>query len=343
VLLLALLVLLETLGRATGWLGGPGPEAWHARLGLTVGPALAVVGVAYVLAPLEQVMPLSIALVLVGAGLAVSCWKVRWPRAGRWLTLRALLPVPFVLGLLLYPMLHTALDAQRRMQVERALDQFGQGQDPRLVFAIEQALQELAADSLLGVLLTTDPDSVRLDSLADAVLRGSLLGSLTGTYEVNLTFFDRERRPIGRYEGSPIASGAEALAQDAAEFAALWQAFRRSEGRLPFIMQLGGRREPGRLQVFVESDDITRFNFGDNLTVAPNGHLIVCEDQYTRDVDNHLRGVTPDGGLYAFGRLHEQTELAGACFSPDGSTLFVNVYSPGRTLAITGPWESFRS
>lgn len=107
--------------------------------------------------------------------------------------------------------------------------------------------------------------------------------------------------------------------------------------------QPGERREPGRLQVFVESDDITRFNFGDNLTVAPNGHLIVCEDQYTRDVDNHLRGVTPDGGLYAFGRLHEQTELAGACFSPDGSTLFVNVYSPGRTLAITGPWESFRS
>ncbi len=99
--------------------------------------------------------------------------------------------------------------------------------------------------------------------------------------------------------------------------------------------------EPGRLQVFVESDDIEKFNFGDNLTVAPNGHLIVCEDQYTRNVDNHLRGVTPDGALYDFARLHEQTELAGACFSPDGSTLFVNVFSPGKTLAITGPWEQF--
>jgi secreted PhoX family phosphatase len=107
--------------------------------------------------------------------------------------------------------------------------------------------------------------------------------------------------------------------------------------------QDGERREPGRLQVFVESGDITTFNYGDNLTVAPNGHLIVCEDQYTRDVDNHLRGVTPDGGLYDFARLHEQTELAGACFSPDGSTLFVNVYSPGRTLAITGPWGSFQA
>ena len=37
-------------------------------------------------------------------------------------------------------------------------------------------------------------------------------------------------------------------------------------------------------------------------------------------------------------RLRRQTELAGACFSPDGRTLFVNAYSPTMTLAITGPW-----
>jgi secreted PhoX family phosphatase len=101
------------------------------------------------------------------------------------------------------------------------------------------------------------------------------------------------------------------------------------------------RREPGRLQNFVESDDISRLNFCDNLTVAPNGHLILCEDQYTTDVDNHLRGVTPAGELYDFAVLHPETELAGACFSPDGSTLFVNVFSPGKTLAITGPWRRF--
>jgi len=103
------------------------------------------------------------------------------------------------------------------------------------------------------------------------------------------------------------------------------------------------RREPGRLQNFLESAAITEFNFGDNLTIAPNGHLIVCEDQYTPNVDNHLRGVTPSGATYEFGRLRVQTELAGACFSPDGSILFVNVYSPGKTLAITGPWKSFEA
>lgn len=59
-------------------------------------------------------------------------------------------------------------------------------------------------------------------------------------------------------------------------------------------------------------------------------------------VDNHLRGVTPSGEVYNFARLTAQTELAGACFSADGNTLFVNVYSPTKTLAITGPWQSFK-
>ncbi|MFN3818228.1 alkaline phosphatase PhoX [Blastomonas sp.] len=98
------------------------------------------------------------------------------------------------------------------------------------------------------------------------------------------------------------------------------------------------RSSPGMLQNFVESDDPDLFNFGDNLTVAPNGHLVVCEDQYTLIKNNHLRGVTPTGELYTLARCRIQTELAGACFSPDGSTLFVNLYSPAMTLAVTGPW-----
>ncbi|WCL53244.1 alkaline phosphatase PhoX [Gimibacter soli] len=101
--------------------------------------------------------------------------------------------------------------------------------------------------------------------------------------------------------------------------------------------------EPGRIQLFLESPGPDVFDFGDNLTVAPNGHLIVCEDQYTTITDNHLRGVTPDGKVYTLGELKTQTELAGVCFSPDGATMFVNVYSPAKTLAITGPWSKFRT
>lgn len=97
---------------------------------------------------------------------------------------------------------------------------------------------------------------------------------------------------------------------------------------------------PDTVELFFESQNTEQFNFGDNLTVAPNGHLIVCEDQYTDVVDNHIRGITPDGRAYDVARLTAQTELAGACFSPDGKWLFVNVYSPATTLAITGPWTA---
>ena len=93
-----------------------------------------------------------------------------------------------------------------------------------------------------------------------------------------------------------------------------------------------------RLQLFYESASLEQYNFGDNLTVAPSGHLVVCEDQYTENVHNHLRGITPDGVAYPLALSRVDTEWAGACFSPDGRTLFVNMYRPAKTVAITGPW-----
>lgn len=98
---------------------------------------------------------------------------------------------------------------------------------------------------------------------------------------------------------------------------------------------------PDRLQLFFEGQSVDELNFGDNLTVAPNGHLIICEDRHAEPINNHLVGLSPDGVSNNLGRLRLPTELAGACFSPDGRHLFVNVYSPTRTLAITGPWSQF--
>lgn len=104
-----------------------------------------------------------------------------------------------------------------------------------------------------------------------------------------------------------------------------------------------GRREeqarPAKLDLFFESTAPDQFHYGDNLTVAPNGHLFVCEDQGGETVDNYIRGIRPDGVPYAFARLRIQTELAGACFSPDGRILFVNAYSPTKTIAISGPFS----
>ncbi|MBU2209928.1 MAG: DUF839 domain-containing protein [Alphaproteobacteria bacterium] len=105
----------------------------------------------------------------------------------------------------------------------------------------------------------------------------------------------------------------------------------------------GERRRPGRLQLFVESADLKTLNMGDNITIAPWGHLIVCEDNYSEETRNHLKGVTPEGKLYTIARnvFRGNAEFAGACFAPD-QTLFVNIMYPGLTLAIRGPWETVR-
>ena len=95
--------------------------------------------------------------------------------------------------------------------------------------------------------------------------------------------------------------------------------------------------EPGTVELFIEPNDGTLVESADNLTAAPWGDLIVCEDGTG---DDYLFGVTPAGETYKFG--HNQAgmgEFAGSCFSPDGTTLFVNMQLQGLTLAITGPWE----
>jgi secreted PhoX family phosphatase len=98
------------------------------------------------------------------------------------------------------------------------------------------------------------------------------------------------------------------------------------------------REQPGTLELFIEPNDGTLIENADNLTVAPWGDLVVCEDGTG---DDYLVGVTPEGGIYQLARnLNGVGEFAGACFSPDGSTFFVNMQVDGWTLAITGPWAS---
>src|SRR5215510_3977275 len=78
----------------------------------------------------------------------------------------------------------------------------------------------------------------------------------------------------------------------------------------------------------------------DNICVSPNGGLILCEDGNN---EQYVRGLTRDGKIFDFAKNilpgYEDKEFAGATFSPDGHTLFVNIQTPGVTLAIWGPWE----
>ena len=82
----------------------------------------------------------------------------------------------------------------------------------------------------------------------------------------------------------------------------------------------------------------TPFDGPDNITVGPHGFAVACTDG---EENQWLVGITDEGRVFPFGKnaLNEE-EFAGATFSPDGRTLFVNLQGPpGLTYAIWGPWS----
>lgn len=94
---------------------------------------------------------------------------------------------------------------------------------------------------------------------------------------------------------------------------------------------------PGRIRLVAESTRKSILRNADNITMSPWGDLIVCED--TTGYCG-LVGITPGGQQYQLAdNTYEPSELAGICFSPDGSVMFVNIQLRGLTLAITGPWD----
>ncbi len=94
--------------------------------------------------------------------------------------------------------------------------------------------------------------------------------------------------------------------------------------------------EPSTLELFLEPNNTTLLENCDNLTQAANGDLIVCEDNF----HPRILGITPKGNIYNLAEnIGHKSEFAGVTFSPDGSTLFVNIQHAGLTLAITGPWR----
>lgn len=97
------------------------------------------------------------------------------------------------------------------------------------------------------------------------------------------------------------------------------------------------KESPGKLELFIEPNDVNMFQNCDNLTIAPWGDVIICEDKS----DPRIIGITAEGKLYPIAKNigYRESEFAGPVFSPSGKTLFVNIQSPGLTLAITGPWK----
>jgi uncharacterized protein len=109
--------------------------------------------------------------------------------------------------------------------------------------------------------------------------------------------------------------------------------------------------DPGRetLTLIYQSTSNLTLENPDNITIVPQtGDVLICEDS---PGEQYLRGVTIDGEIYNFAKTQtNNTELCGACFDPDGNTLYVNQMGergslpngpPGQqavTYAIYGPF-----
>lgn len=104
----------------------------------------------------------------------------------------------------------------------------------------------------------------------------------------------------------------------------------------------------GWLRLIFESPNIEVLSSPDNLTMSPRGGLVLCEDGDA--ASQFLRGPARDGRIFDFAQfLLNGREWAGATYSPDGQTLYVNIQGDtssggpgdlGYTFAIWGPWEA---
>lgn len=138
------------------------------------------------------------------------------------------------------------------------------------------------------------------------------------------------------------------------------------EGSVYFTSKAGGKHRSGQVfrldvaagtvELIFESDGPNGFSGLDNIIVSPKGSLMICEDRSGVFKQGQvIAGLSAEGELFAFCQANPdlrasyagydlrdtavESEWAGACFSDDGQWMFANLYSPGMTFAITGPWN----
>jgi secreted PhoX family phosphatase len=138
------------------------------------------------------------------------------------------------------------------------------------------------------------------------------------------------------------------------------------EGSVYFSSKFGGKARAGYIFEYDIEREILRLVFEspghdsisgpDNLIFSPRGSLVICEDRVSSaTAGQHIAALTKDGELFNFCQINpdiegeyaghdlaesvRHSEWAGATFSKDGQWLFVNIYKPGLTVAITGPWR----
>ena len=97
-----------------------------------------------------------------------------------------------------------------------------------------------------------------------------------------------------------------------------------------------------------EVSDRSEMDYPDNIHQGLGDGLVICEDSKIRERQK-IKWLGRDGRLLTRaendatvdGVYYGASEWAGCCVSPDGRWLFANVYRPGFTVAITGPWDDW--
>ena len=195
-------------------------------------------------------------------------------------------------------------------------------------------------------------------------VKGTDLVNLGASYARGTTF-DVEWVRIDQPDNiSPTMPGnfvwAQGRAQGAATFARLEGCWFGNERRIYIVSTSGGigqgqvwDYDPHHetISLLFQSPGAAVLNAPDNITVSPRGGLVLCEDG---SGEEFVHGLTVEGEIFQFCRNNvvlngerngiiqdaRGSEFAGACYSPDGDWLFVNIQSPGITFAITGPWQT---
>jgi len=172
---------------------------------------------------------------------------------------------------------------------------------------------------------------------------------------------DADRRPDAVFQQGRAKGAAQFMALEGAK----WKG-----GSCYFVASEGGDEELGQiwrytpkgmkhgiLTLLYESKSDGKLEEPDAIAISPRGGIVVCEDGDGGEVggDNFIRVLSPAGKLETVARndtpmdleqweeeepdTFGRSEWSGAVYSPDGKWLFVHIMYPGKTFAITGPWE----
>lgn len=237
------------------------PERWPLGIGLVLGVLLlgGAVGALYRATDVQILVSMPYMLVAVAAvGIGILYGLISDEGGETVLTLRGLLGGVFAVTLLLYPLLYAGMDAKRQEHMVDAAQSFEQGQDPRVLYSIQQVLQS-ASEALVPLLGDSPTSDVRIDSVATQLVRQSLLASVS-TYEVRLSVLGGEGSVRRQYTTSGRIRRAPSDRAARAAFATLRPLYELRGG--PVIEQLPR-------SATVRPSDRSRFQYAGLLGLPP--------------------------------------------------------------------------